>query len=189
VDAFFVCGRPAVKSPIFIGMIRIEQFDQLNGDIRRQLDQFIHNEFGHIPIVQQTSWATPDWTLFYEEEESILSFYNIIERTILIDGIPVKVAGINNVKTPPAHRGMGYASLLLNQSRGFLFNELLSEHALLLCADAMIPYYEKLGWYKAAGNVYFEQPLGRRQWTANTMLLSPSESISPTEIDLQGLPW
>lgn len=179
----------AVKSATFTEMIRIEKYDELSEGTLLQLHQAIHAEFGHIPIVQETSWATPHWTILYMEDERILSFYNIIERNILIDGVPCKAGGINNVITPPEHRGKGYATRLLNNTRHFLFTDLRCGQGLLLCADAMIPYYNQLGWYTVNSEVYFDQPQGRQLWAANTMLLSPGTPITPASIDLQGLPW
>ena len=170
-------------------MIQIEQYDQLPDNIRQILNSYIHAEFGHISIVQETTWASPDWTILYKEGDTIISFYNIIERDILIDDKSCKVAGINNVITPPAFRGKGYSTKLLNDTTPFIFDELRATHGLLLCADAMIPFYQRLGWYTVNSQVYFDQPSGRKRWTANIMLLSPHNPVTPDTIDLQGTPW
>lgn len=170
-------------------MIAIEKYDQLSVETKASLNSYIQAEFGHIPIVQETAWAIPDWTVLYTENNTIVTFLNIIERSVLIDGISCKIAGINNVITPPPFRGKGYSSQALNETTGFLFNELKAAHGLLLCSDAMIPFYNRLGWYTIDSAVYFDQPPGKKQWTANTMLLSPHHTIAPATIDLQGLPW
>lgn len=170
-------------------MITIEKYDALPPAIKETLHNYIQAEFGHISIVQETTWATPDWTILLTENETIVTFFNIIERQVLLDGTPCKIAGINNVITPPPFRGKGYSSQALTSTTGFLFDELQSEHALLLCADAMIPFYNRLGWYTVNSTVYMEQPSGRKLWTANTMLLSPGKAIVPAVIDLRGTPW
>lgn len=170
-------------------MISINKYDDLSADIRDTLNSYIQAEFGHIPIVQETSWTVPGWTILQTEADNIVTFYNIVERHVLLDGTPCKIAGINNVITPPSFRGKGYSSQALNNTTGFLFDELKCEHALLLCADAMIPFYKQLGWYTVNSKVYFDQPSGRKLWAANTMLLSPGKAIAPTIIDLQGTPW
>jgi predicted GNAT family N-acyltransferase len=171
-------------------MIRIEKYEALSTITKGVLDHYIQAEFGHIPIVQETAWARPDWTILYTTADgTIVTFLNIIERTVLIDGALVKIAGINNVITPPPFRGKGFSSEALTNTTNFLFNELKAAHGLLLCADAMIPFYERLGWYTVNSTVYIDQPSGQQQWTANTMLLSPHQPIAPAVIDLLGLPW
>lgn len=170
-------------------MITIEKYDALSPAIKETLNNNIKSEFGHIPIVQETTWATPDWTVLQTENDTIVTFFNIIERQVLLDGTPCKIGGINNVITPPPFRGKSYSSQLLTSTTGFLFDELQCEHALLLCADAMIPFYNRLGWYTVNSTVYMKQPSGRKLWTANTMLLSPGNAIAPAVIDLQGTPW
>ncbi|MBO9562986.1 MAG: GNAT family N-acetyltransferase [Niastella sp.] len=170
-------------------MIQLSPYSQLPDDVRQLLNDYIHAEFGHIPIVQETAWASPDWTILYKEGDTIVSFYNIIERYILMDGKSCKVAGINNVITPAAFRGQGYCTKLLNDTTSFIFDELRTDYALLLCADAMIPFYQRLGWYTVDSEVYFDQPSGRKRWAANIMLLSLHKPVAPATIDLQGTPW
>ena len=40
-----------------------------------------------------------------------------------------------------------------------------------------------------AGLLYFEQPAGKKLWTANTMLRTINGKMEPNQIDLNGLPW
>ncbi len=170
-------------------MIEITRFTELDTEIKSALKGFIKNEFGHIPIVKQTEWASPDWTVIYFVGNQIATFYNIIEREISIDGKESKVAGINNVITPKEFRGNGYASKLLSETENLIFEKLKSEFGVLLCADSLIPFYEKLGWYKIDCPVYFKQSVGERLWGANTMLLTKGKKVTPTLVKLNGLPW
>ena len=170
-------------------MIKTSKYLELPITTKQQLNTYIHNEFGHIPIVQETEWARPDWTIIYYEDNQIASFYNIIEREIFIDDKSYKIAGINNVITPPVFRGKGYASKMMHQTESFIFEQLNCELGVLLCADALIPFYEKLGWYKVDCPVYFEQSNGTKLWKANTMFLSKGRLSNPTKINLNGLPW
>ena len=117
-------------------------------------------------------------------------FYNVIERTVAIDGAQVRVAGLNNLVTMPAHRGRGVASRLLRETQPRWFDSIGAECGLLLCADALLPFYSRLDWEKVEARVSFAQPAGLRVWPANCMLLSPHRQAAATrEIDLCGLPW
>ncbi|QSE98686.1 GNAT family N-acetyltransferase [Fulvivirga lutea] len=170
-------------------MIDIIEYKKLDNDTVLNLNEIIDAEFGHIPLVKNTQWAIPDWTIIYSQNETLAAFYNIIEREVIMDDEKVKVAGVNNVITLKKYRGKGFSARLLKDTQHFIFDELRSKFGLLLCADTLIPYYQKLNWYKVDCPVYFSQPTGKKLWAANTMLLSNSHYENPELIDLNGLPW
>ncbi len=170
-------------------MIEITKYAELGNETKSKLKNFIDGEFGHIPIVKETKWAKPNWTIILYENNEIATFYNIVERKILLDSQELKIAGINNVITPKQYRGVGYASRILRETESFILEDLKSELGLLLCADQLIPFYKRLNWYKIDCPVYFEQMEGKKLWQANAMLLSKRHRLNPKTIDLNGLPW
>jgi len=170
-------------------MTEFTRYSDLNKSTRSTLDRYIEGEFGAVPIVQNTEWAIPDWTVILYEEGEIAAFYNIVIRNILIDGTECKAGGINNLITPQSFRGNGYATQLMQDAGRLLFDELSCELGILLCADELIPFYERFGWYAVGCPVYFDQPAGKQRWDANTMLLTVDGKREPREIDLNGLPW
>ena len=169
--------------------MEITKYSELDKETKRQLESFIDDEFGHIPIVKETEWAKPDWTIILYQNNEIATFYNIVERKIIVDENELKMAGINNVITPKKFRGNGFASKVLRETEDFIFNKLNSELGVLLCADALISFYERLNWHKVDCPVYYEQSNGKELWNANTMLLTKKEKPNPKKIDLNGLPW
>lgn len=170
-------------------MVEFNKYLELPSLTKKNLDHFIQEEFGHIPFVSETQWSTPDWTILIIEDNEILTFLNIVIREVNIDLKKVKVAGINNLITPKNHRGNGYASKIMNEAQDFIFKQLGIEHAILLCASSVMPFYNNIGWYKVNSDVYFEQPSGLKLYNSNTMLLSDKSPISPQKINLNGLPW
>ena len=170
-------------------MIEITKYPDLDNGTKSKLENFIEGEFGHIPIVKETEWAKPDWTIILHQNNKIANFYNIIEREIFIDETNVKIAGINNVITPKEFRGNGYASKVLRETEDLIFEDLKSQLGVLLCADDLVPFYKRLKWYKIDCPVYFEQSDRKRLWKANTMLLTKKDKLNPKKIDLNGLPW
>ena len=165
-------------------MIEFTKYSEIPSQTKKDLNYFIHEEFGHIPFVTETHWASPDWTIFINENNEILTFLNIVIREVNFDSKKVKVAGINNVITPKKYRGNGYASRIMNEAQDFIFGQLKIEHSLLLCADSVMPFYNKLGWYQVDSNVHFEQPSGVKLYDSNTMMLSSKITINPKKIDL-----
>ena len=108
---------------------------------------------------------------------------------ISIDNLDAKIAGINNVITPKEFRGKGYASRILKETESLIFEDLKSDLGVLLCADNLVPFYERLNWYKINCPVYFSQSTGKKVWGANAMILSKKEKIFPSSMELNGLPW
>ena len=170
-------------------MIKITKYAELTYAEKNTIAELIEEEFGEIQIVKETEWTEPDWTIIYYQENKIVSVYNIIEREILLDSSPIKALGINNVITPKEERGKGYSSKLLRETESLVFDQFKSKIGLLLCADAMLPFYERLNWYKINCPVYFDQSNGIKTWAANCMLLTQNERLHPLEINLNGLPW
>lgn len=173
-------------------MIKITRSNELPDKVRQQIENTVKSEFSHISFVQEISWSKPDWTIIYTKNNELLSFYNIIIRAVRFDDKTQIIAGVNNVITLPAHRGNGHSSKLLRSTTNFLFDDLQVDYGLLLCADELVSFYRRLGWYEVHSDVFFQQPTDQlKQWTANTMLLANGEKgkVNPQKINLCGLPW
>ena len=163
---------------------------ELPAEQKQQIEAVVQAEFSQFAIVRETRWATPEWTILAFEDEELAAFYNLVERTVHIDGIAVRVAGLNNLMTLPAHRGRGLGARLLRETQEHWFDSLGAECGLLLCADALLPFYSRLDWRRAEARVSYTQPCGPRTWAANCMLLDPLGKVGAArEIDLCGLPW
>jgi len=170
-------------------MITTQKYRDLAAHVKSELDSRIQSEFGHIPIVVDTQWATPDWTVICYAGDDIASFYNIIERKVTIDDTAIDVGGINNVITSSGYRGKGHASRMLRETEQFIFEQMKCQLGLLLCSDELVPFYERLRWNRVNCPVYFEQASCQHLWGANTMLLGNPEALKPQLINLNGLPW
>lgn len=172
-------------------MIKYYSTKELDPKLKSELQNFINVEFGDVPFVKERVWAQPDYVFVKYEGDAIATFYQVIIRNIALDGKSYPVAGINNVITPPPFRGKGYSSQVLRETESILFNKLQCSFGLLLCADALVPFYSRLNWYKVDTTLYYDQPQGKQLYDSNVMLLTPSsqERIYPQHIDLNGLPW
>jgi GNAT superfamily N-acetyltransferase len=155
-----------------------------------RLEEIAEGEFMQYALVRETTWAQPDWSYQAFEGEELAVFYNLVERVVRIDDVPVRVAGLNNMVTLAAYRGRGLASRLLRETQPEWFRFLGIDAGMLLCADALVPFYAKLGWQAVTGEVGYGQPSGPRVWSANCMVLDP-RGVVPLDhgADLCGLPW
>lgn len=165
-------------------------YSELSSGLRENIEALCWDEFGQYEIVRNTEWARPDYTFAAFDQGELAGFYNLVLRSVSMDEHKVPVAGINNVVTLAGYRGRGIATQLLGDTESYWFETLGTEHGLLLCADALLTFYERLGWYKVRSTVRFSQSDGTRTWSANCMLRTPgTDDIKPSEIDLCGEPW
>jgi predicted acetyltransferase len=171
--------------------VRIEQqfANRLSEALRRDLKRRVDREFGNVPIVQNHEWSEPTWALLGFEGEQLVSFLNIVDRTVQADAESVHVFGLNNVITEPEFRGRGY-SKGLNQA-ALAFMRQTDPHAcgFLFCADDLIAFYERLGWKVFGGQVIVSQPTGDKKWTSNAMYYDLLGQRDWQQIHLCGLPW
>lgn len=155
-----------------------------------RLEEIAEGEFGEYTLVRETTWAQPDWCYRAFDGAELAVFHNVVLRTVRVDGAEVRAAGLNNMITLPAFRGRGAATRLLSETQPRWFQELGAEIGLLLCADALMPFYARLGWRKLDARVTYDQPAGCRIWSANCMVLDRKGLIgAPRGVDLCGLPW
>lgn len=173
----------------FCRMTNVYKYAELSPDRQEELERLAALEFGDVPFVKNTKWATPGWSVMKFDGEKLISFYNIVERNIEVDGQILKAGGINNVITKREYRGKGLASLLLKETGKLLFDDLHCDLGLLLCADDLVNFYHRHGWYKVNCQLSYDQPAGKQYYTSNVMCLSRSTPIAPAKIDLKGLPW
>jgi len=158
---------------------------------RRAILHWLEEIFGPVPVVRRLRWDSNAayCVVVYEGSEPV-SFLRILDRTISLDGKPVRVGGIGAVMTVPHRRGRGYAGLALGEARRVIFEVMGAEAGFLLCETARATFYLRYGWQRLDCPVRFDQPDGKATWTGVSMIL-PREggTWSPKEIDLCGLPW
>lgn len=165
-------------------------YAQLPERDRERLEDIADAEFGRIPLVRENQWAEPDFSYRAFEGDELVAFCNLIRRTVRIDGSSVAISGLNNVITLPAHRDKGWASRLLRETQPRWARDVGTPIGLLLCADALVPFYSRLGWDPVRVPVRYSQPDGARHWPANCMLLDEQKQLlAHVEVDLCGLPW
>jgi len=173
-------------------MIKIFNYNELGQELLEELTNSINDQFGSVPIVKETEWSTPDWSIIYFDEGNIAAFLNIVMRQVKFDDAHHAVGGLNNLITKKEYRKKGLGSQLVRRANTFILDEMNCDFGLLLCADELVRYYTHLDWVKVDCPVYFQQPGGKKLWQANTMLISKNRNDQIEQfntIDLNGLPW
>lgn len=143
-------------------------------------------------VQQRIAWASPEWGILVRDDAgATVGYVGIVARDATLDGRTVRVGGIGGVKTHPAARGQGYARAALQRAATFMADELGAAFGVLVCREALLPFYGGLGWQPFAGTLLVEQPGGRVPFTFNRPLTLPLREAAPSggTLDLCGLPW
>lgn len=95
----------------------------------------------------------------------LVSYVWIMQRSILINGSPVRAAGIRGLMTHPARRRRGFGRTAMLRATEFIWQELQPDLALLFSSVMAVPFYRGLGWEAIYGPVLCEQPDGSISYT------------------------
>jgi GNAT superfamily N-acetyltransferase len=153
---------------------------------------FINDWIGRVfgGIDDEYEWARGQWAVLIRRQGSIVSYVEIAQRRIEVEGHPLDVGGIANVMTLEDWRRRGFASAAMRDAITFIRDELQTGFGLLVCEAELIPYYEGLGWHVVSGPLVADQPQGKVVLPHITMVLACNDEEWPVgTIDLCGLPW
>ena len=143
-------------------------------------------EFGQAPWV----WAAPDYYILAYSCDTLAARLGIVERTVVVADVSVRVGGVSGVATRRRYRGQGAALALLSKASAFLRSECVVPFGFLLCRPELRALYERAGWRVIQGAVHFAQPSGTATYPHLAMVLRCGEEDWPSgDVDLRGLPW
>jgi GNAT superfamily N-acetyltransferase len=171
--------------------IEILRYDNLSAADNQSAKEVDHIAFASDPDHPDPhTWSSSDWLVIGRVDGKIVSIVGMLVREALVGDLPVKLGGIGGVATLPDYRSRGLASALLRESTRFLRDVLKVDFGLLVCEEARIPFYGKLGWQAVPGPLVFDQPGGKITWNEPVMVLPVLKTDWPAgTIDLCGLPW
>jgi GNAT superfamily N-acetyltransferase len=138
------------------------------------------------------AWARGEWYVLVHTADGVLSsMVEILERTVTVDGQPVRVGGIGGVGTYPEYRLRGHSTAALRVAADFLRDSLRVPFGLLITGDEEVPFYARLGWRAIPGPVTLDQPDGRilPHYGVNMVLPLGPDPWPSGPVHLCGLPW
>jgi len=168
--------------------ILIKPFRQLSEVEKKGVFDFLYTIFGE--SYNEMVWPTDDWVTQAYLQDQLVTLVEIIERTVRVGDLDVKVGGVGGVGTLPEYRRRGYASLALKETGRFLHENLKVSFGLLLTNEKLEPFYRNLGWRRIIAPVAFDQPGVKISANGVTMFLPCAEETwPPGPVDLCGYPW
>ena len=173
--------------------IKLYQWDKIEASLKEKIQNHPLLEWGHLDFIKNTKWAEPKWSIVCMDfsTNELLCFVNLVFRKVKFDESELAVIGISNLIVMKGHRGAGLGKLVMERAQDFIKNNSKCELGLLLCADDVSKFYEKLGWRKCFGKLFFDQPASKKSWDQNVYLypVVENKNFKPSRIDLRGLPW
>lgn len=141
-------------------------------------------------------YARPQYRLWLEDADArMVAHLDFEERLIDVNGTDVLIAGVGEVATHPDYQKQGLGRLLMEHLQKNLFEQFIVEYAFLQCREAVVGYYQAVGWHRIEQTTHEVDPDTDEVIITNgpTMILPIHKSISDWqtdgEIDLRGLPW
>lgn len=136
-------------------------------------------------------WSNPQWDVeVLDRKGTLISYTALVIREARHEDRPVLIAGIGGVKTHPAARGLGHATVGIGAALDFAA-ERDADFALLVCEPSLVPYYERLGWALFHGTMLTVQNGAKTPFEFNLVMVTSLGSAAPEDgtIDLEGPPW
>ena len=166
--------------------------DRLDGAIRRSLCACFPGDRESFSRTRAWHGSHPAWSVFAEYDGVVIAHAGIVDRTILVGALRVRVGGLQNVFVLPEHRGRGlFRSLMATvheeaQRRGY-------ELGMLFCSRDIGLLYERVGWRFIERDVTRIDDYGRPQPLPdkNLTMIDPlsRSDLPPGDIHLQGNDW
>jgi GNAT superfamily N-acetyltransferase len=137
-------------------------------------------------------WASAQWSVIGWVADGVaLCHVGVLLREARWNDRAVQVGGIGGVKTHPASRGRGFATMALQRALAFFREQGNVDFALLVCEPVLVPFYERRGWRRFPGDLLVTQQEATVPFTFNLPMTFPlrlQETLRGT-IDLLGPPW
>lgn len=168
--------------------VEIRVSEALTNEEWRTLFGWGENIFGAEDL--QYRWRPKDLHLLLAEDGRLVGHVGLLRHTVSVGGRPVTVAGVGGVVTVPEAQGRGHAQRGMRHAAEFFCREWGVEFGLLFCRDALVAFYQRLGWQLVEGPVEIEQPGGPVESSMNVMVLPCDGRAWPAgEVRLQSFPW
>lgn len=168
--------------------VEIRLSENLSEEERRALFEWGENIFGAEDL--RYRWRPKDLHFVTEEDGRPVSHVGLVRQDVSAGGRPVTVAGVGGVVTVPEAQGRGLAQRGMRHAAEFMCQEWGVEFGLLFCRDALVPFYERLGWRVVNDPVEVEQESGPVVSSLNVLVLPCGGREWPEgPVSLNSLPW
>ncbi|RUR30628.1 GNAT family N-acetyltransferase [Vreelandella nanhaiensis] len=133
-------------------------------------------------------WTPVSWhSIAYSEANDPIGHIGFDSFEVLVDDVPRLVVGIGGVVVRPEYQGKGIPALLFNEAHAQAIKNLGIGVFTLFCPSRLVAYYEKQGYQRYRGAVYFLQQSERVLSTFEFMHYG--DLATDGEVLLKSEPW
>jgi GNAT superfamily N-acetyltransferase len=139
--------------------------------------------------VWQTQWAGFDWYVTAEAGQRRVSIAGVVDREGSVGGVPARLGLLGGVLTVPSYRRRGLGGEVVDRATGLMRDTLGCDYGVLICGEALIPFYERRGWRQVSNPMIYER-FGRRRIMKTPVMVYEcgGHPLPPGPIDVHGLP-
>jgi hypothetical protein len=114
----------------------------------------------------------------------------IFKHVVNAGGGRICIGGIGGLITISKVRKHGHARELLEYAQRMMCDELGVCFGMLFCIEALVPFYERIGWRVLEEKVFVDQPAGKTEMPLTTMVWPcRRQDWPPGSVDVGRLPW
>lgn len=165
--------------------VHAEEIRALQESAFPQTEEFRTQRHWHTPLAADDCWIGA------RTDGQLVGSVCIMFRTITTPAGDFRIGGIGNVCSAPAARGKGAAKACMNTAGAIIGST--CDFGLLGCGDAVLAFYESLGWSRIDNDVIWTDAAGNRAvHDPNVMIFPGRQTLAdwPTgTIDLNGPNW
>jgi GNAT superfamily N-acetyltransferase len=170
--------------------VRIRKTRILSEQNEEQLFGWGENIFGLESL--GFKWRKKDLHFTLYSEGRATSHVGTLIDKVTVNSRTITICGIGAVVTRKDAQNKGLASKLLAQVMKWAKESTDAQFGFLFCREAMVPFYESMGWKLIEGVVLIEQPSGEMESPIPAMvypLRGNDTEWPPGEVKIGGLPW
>ncbi|NLS94508.1 MAG: GNAT family N-acetyltransferase [Planctomycetaceae bacterium] len=123
---------------------------EIDAAIRRTLVQCFPKDVEFFSRNRAWHGCAPSYSVLVLEGAEVIAHLGVVERRVTVGGVPVDVAGLQNVCVLPECRGRGLCRAVVSAAMDEA-NRRGLDCGLLFCSAELIPVYERCGWQLATG--------------------------------------
>ena len=154
------------------------------------LDGWARTKFEDLQSIAQ--WEDhADWSVLLKQDDVLVSYAEILKRTIRVGERSIDIGGIASVMTHPSHKGQGLSRICIHEALEYIREDGGLKWAMLLCTEKLVDFYRHIGWKQINESVTYLQPDGPSS-SPQLRVFTYDLSLEPFPkgpIHLNGLPW